>query len=314
MTKSSAFAAEQDFWEEYVKFRPKYPDELFDIIYEYHSLHSPGTNAWAIAHDVGSGVGIAGLELSRRFSHVMISDPSASNIETAKSYLARNSEGSKFSFFTSGAEKIADMVEKGCVDLLASAEAIMWAEHDETMVGAAEMTKPGGTLAFWSYHARPYFIGWDTKHADLQEKLHAVYERYIRIIFDFVDITVPHVHLMSNMDTWALDPGDWTNVRRIHWNRPDIDSPGLSAVMESAPQMSSRVRSSEVVENHAQDIFICEEVDYDWLEQYYTRIYPGIEPQTHLRDEMSALKRAFESKDKVSLGFPATLLLATRRL
>ena len=135
MTGHDAFAAKSDFWAAYIKCRPEYPNRLFKIIYDYHSSHSQDTKMlWGVAHDIGSGVGIAALEISRRFSHVIVSDPSSSNIESAKEYLSIHKDDSNFSFHIAPAETVGAHLSR--TDLWTfwhQSEAIMWADHDESM-------------------------------------------------------------------------------------------------------------------------------------------------------------------------------------
>ena len=188
MADGSAFAAQKDFWQEYIRYRPVYPQELYDIVFEHHRKYSKATNPWAMAHDVGAGVGIASLDLSNQFDRVIVSDPSDANIQAAEDHLLSKTPGGRFSFFTSSAEDAPNHIEDQSVDLVVSAEAIMWADHDKAMSSVTRMMHIGGTLAFWSYHCRPYILGGKLEYRDLQEKLHAVYERFIDIFPDFVDM------------------------------------------------------------------------------------------------------------------------------
>ena len=118
---------------------------------------------------------------------------------------------------------------------------------------------------------------------------------------------------MMNLDTWGLDDRHWTNVRRIHWNRPAIMSPGLSRLIDAAPDMPIQVNPSEIVEDQQDNMLVRDDVDYAWIAEFYRHVYPGIDPDEQLQEEMAAVEEAFRFTGRVTLLFPTTLLLATRR-
>src|SRR4051794_17017875 len=60
----------------YLKYRPTYPDELFDYL---SSLCNEHTLAW----DCGTGNGQAATSLTKYFDHVFASDPSQAQINNA---------------------------------------------------------------------------------------------------------------------------------------------------------------------------------------------------------------------------------------
>jgi len=62
--------------ESYAKFRPRYPDALFDFLADAAAARD---DAW----DAGTGTGQAAIGLARLFDHVTATDPSTSQIERA---------------------------------------------------------------------------------------------------------------------------------------------------------------------------------------------------------------------------------------
>jgi SAM-dependent methyltransferase len=120
---------------EYAKFRPGYPDELFD----YLSLITDGhEKAW----DCAAGNGQAALGLANHFDEVIATDASERQIQNAIDH-------PKIKYMVAPAENSG--IESHTIDLITVATAIHWFNLSKFYEEARRTSKPGGTLAIWNY-------------------------------------------------------------------------------------------------------------------------------------------------------------------
>lgn len=120
---------------EYAKFRPDYPDALF----EYLALLAPARRrAW----DCATGSGQAALALARHFDEVVGSDASARQIESATLH-------SRVRYRVAFAE--ASGLEDASVDLVAVAQSLHWFDRERFWNEARRVLVPDGILAVWCY-------------------------------------------------------------------------------------------------------------------------------------------------------------------
>ena len=120
---------------EYRTFRPTYPDELYEFLYQ----HTPGFN---LALDCGTGTGQVASTLVERFSKVVATDISQKQIDKALPH-------ERITY------KVAEAAESGLtpdfVDLITVAQALHWFNTDKFYREANRVLKPGGLLACWGY-------------------------------------------------------------------------------------------------------------------------------------------------------------------
>ena len=67
-------------WDSYTKYRPRYPPQLFQRIYDFHAAKG---GVFDTAHDAGCGPGITAAILAQKFQTVICSDFSAQAVDTA---------------------------------------------------------------------------------------------------------------------------------------------------------------------------------------------------------------------------------------
>lgn len=129
-----------EWWERYVKGRPKLPESFFTSIFNYHSAKG-GT--FDTAHDAGCGSGLHAPRLAPRFQKVVLSDISEENIGVAKSTL----QGPQYSFSVSRFDSQNAEIADGTVDLIYASNVLhLVGNLDDSIAEAARQLKPGGTL------------------------------------------------------------------------------------------------------------------------------------------------------------------------
>lgn len=119
----------------YVRYRPSYPDALFDCL-------AGIAPARQLAWDVGCGSGQATLDLADRFERVIGTDISAGQIAVAPSH-------PNVSYRVASAE--ASGLDAALVDLVTVAQALHWFDLEAFYREVRRVAKPGGVLAVWSY-------------------------------------------------------------------------------------------------------------------------------------------------------------------
>ncbi len=122
--------------EDYKKFRPSYPKELF----EYLVSISPSNNtAW----DAGCGNGQASIALSDYFTNVIATDISNEQIKNAE-----RKDNIKYSLCPSEFSNIED----NSVDLVVCAQSIHWFDLQKFYDEVIRVLKPNGIIAAWTYN------------------------------------------------------------------------------------------------------------------------------------------------------------------
>jgi len=122
----------------YAKFRPEYPDALFQEIFDF-----AGDGRRDLAIDLGTGTGQATLPLTKHYKKVIGFEPSAGQIVNAE-VKAENLE-----FRQSPAEKV-DLPSES-VDLITTAQAVHWFDLPVFYDECYRLLRKDGTLAIWGY-------------------------------------------------------------------------------------------------------------------------------------------------------------------
>ncbi|MDT0676867.1 class I SAM-dependent methyltransferase [Autumnicola musiva] len=181
--------------EQYAKFRPTYPAELYDFLRKH--LNNKLT-AW----DCGTGNGQVAAELAAFFQEVYATDISEQQLENAV-------KKSNITYSKQPAEKT--IFPDNYFDLVTVAQAIHWFDFDKFYAEVKRVVKPDGLIAVLGYGlfssdsktnkvihhfyreiTDPY---WDPERKYLDEE-------YKTIPFPFAEIETPHFRLELN---WSLD-------------------------------------------------------------------------------------------------------------
>ena len=121
---------------EYAKFRPHYPEELFEYLASISPRHE-------LAWDCATGNGQAAVGLAGYFERVIATDASAQQIERAE-------PNNRISYRVASAE--ASRIESASVDLILVAQALHWFDLGAFFTEAKRVLKEDGVLAISSYN------------------------------------------------------------------------------------------------------------------------------------------------------------------
>ncbi|KAI5456026.1 S-adenosyl-L-methionine-dependent methyltransferase [Mariannaea sp. PMI_226] len=139
-----------DQGEHYAKNRPKYHQNLYKTIIDYHT--STGGQLSTLL-DIGCGPGIAVRGLAPQFIQAVGLDPSDGMINTAR-LLGGESSSGPIRFDVSTAEELGSRlsppIEDSSIDLITAATAAHWFNMERFWPSAARVLKPGGTVAIWT--------------------------------------------------------------------------------------------------------------------------------------------------------------------
>lgn len=191
--------------ERYAKFRPSYPDALFEFL---ASLTERRECAW----DCGTGNGQAAVSLARHFAAVLASDASAAQIASAQAHPGVH-------YFVAPAE--ASGITAGSVDLVVVAQALHWFDLGRFYDEVRRVVRPGGALAAWCYGLMSVEPAVNAVIAHLYEDILGAYwpderrfvdARYATLPFPFDERPAPPFamgarwrleDLLGYLDTWS---------------------------------------------------------------------------------------------------------------
>ncbi|OGR01673.1 MAG: hypothetical protein A2511_09770 [Deltaproteobacteria bacterium RIFOXYD12_FULL_50_9] len=180
--------------ENYKKYRPEYPAELFAYL---ASLSPAQEKAW----DCGTGSGQTAKGLVRFFKSVIASDPSSSQIKNAEKI-------SGIEYLVTTAEN-STLADEEC-DIITVSQALHWFRLKDFFKEADRVLKPDGILAVWSYNLLSVSPGIDPIITDFYSKTLGDYwpvERklvetsYNDIVFPFQEVIPPDFAMQAE---WNL--------------------------------------------------------------------------------------------------------------
>ncbi len=127
--------------ENYVRYRPRYPEELFDFLQAELRL-APG----AAVADIGSGTGISAEPLLQRGFTVYGIEPNGPMRSAAEGLLGRYS-----GFRSVDASAEVTTLPEGSVDLVIAAQAFHWFDHARARAEFGRILRsPGHVALFWN--------------------------------------------------------------------------------------------------------------------------------------------------------------------
>lgn len=121
---------------DYVRYRPSYPSEVFDLLRAECGL-APGVSV----ADIGSGTGIFSRPLLERGAEVFGVEPNADMRNAADDFIGQNEN-----FHSVAATAEHTTLADHSVDLITCAQAFHWFDHVAVMEEFRRILKPGGCL------------------------------------------------------------------------------------------------------------------------------------------------------------------------
>jgi SAM-dependent methyltransferase len=179
---------------DYAKYRPGYPQALFDWLETLTPMHQ-------LAWDVGTGSGQAAVELAKFFDQVVATDPSAEQIKNATPH-------ARVSYLVQPAEQ-SDLAARS-VDLVTVAQALHWFDFERFYAEARRVLKPTGIVAAWTYGLNEVTREVDAVVRHFYQDVVGAYwpseRRYIEacyrtIPFPLAEIEVPAIRMETH---WTL--------------------------------------------------------------------------------------------------------------
>lgn len=183
----------------YAAHRPTYPPELFDWL-------ANQTTSRTLAWDCATGTGQAAVELAARFSQVLATDASSSQIAAASPCA-----NVRYLVAPANASGLADQ----SVDLITVAQALHWFELDSFYAEVRRVLKPEGTVAVWTYGVFQLADGTTTMIQTLLDRFYHqtvgpywpperrhVENGYAELDFPFQQLLVPPFAMAVD---WSLD-------------------------------------------------------------------------------------------------------------
>jgi SAM-dependent methyltransferase len=151
----------------YVKYRPSYPKEAIDFLYNDLGFSSQSTIA-----DLGSGTGIFTKLLLDRGSLVQAIEPNTEMREAAEEQL---SEYDNFTSITGTAE--ATSLTASSVDFIVSAQAFHWFDKKLARVEFARILKPEGKVVLIWNHRHTAQSPFEQEYDGMLKKFGTDYEQ-----------------------------------------------------------------------------------------------------------------------------------------
>jgi len=201
----------------YDRYRPRYPDELFDDIIELGEL-PPG----ARAIEIGAGTGIGTGPLVDRGLQVTAIEPASSMLELARAKL-----GDKARFVPG---RFEDWPPAEGVDLIVAFSAWHWVEPGPGVDLAAALLSPGGSLAV----AWTEIVSWGENDFEecLADVTGSVWPKSVE-------------HMAASLHPMSADPRFGDFVVRHHRFERRLDTASFIALTRTYPGHHSAERDAQ---------------------------------------------------------------------
>jgi SAM-dependent methyltransferase len=226
---------------DYVKYRPTYPDEAIDRIVEAAEL-LPGS----VIADVGCGTGISSRPFLERGIRVIGVEPNDAMRAAAIEYLAG------FPHFTANAASAESTgVKDHSVDAIIAAQAFHWFDMETTRFEFERILRPGGSVV----------LMWNERLLDATEFLREYEELLVKYAIDYSEIRHDRfgpeklraffgaplkAYSFKNMQSFDLD-GMVGRVRSSSF-MPAADSPVYGELLDSLISLFAKHAENDRIE------------------------------------------------------------------
>ncbi|KAL9111226.1 MAG: hypothetical protein Q9227_004304 [Pyrenula ochraceoflavens] len=303
-SNGTVFAQDKKFWNNYLKGRPQAPDVFFNRIFDYHRDQG-GT--FGTIHDVGAGNGPYAQKLRSKFSHVIISDIVARNVELAQDRLGTDG----FSYRAAKVEE-ADDIPPGSVDMVFATNLMHFPDQKAAMSAIAKQLKSGGTFMCAAFGPARFD---DTRLQDLWTRISHEGGRLLLMKVNSIEQTVSVMsRTQDRYNVAPLDPELFLpGAKRVHLN---MTKGGLVGPLP--PEDAHKNKEPDYTGPNDVEAFEDEEgwsfeTDLDGVKEHMNT-FPFIADHTaDLAELFQELQELIEDSRTVRGYFPAKVILATRR-
>lgn len=182
----------------YAKFRPTYPQELYDHILSFVKEKN-------IAWDCATGNGQAAVALADHFKKVLATDISAAQIEKAAKkknidYVVCPAESTPFADDT--------------FDLVTVAQAYHWIKWKEFKIEVTRVCKPNAILAVWTYFSHT------TGDENIDKAVRDFYENVTKPYWDYERRHVEELYETVEFDYERLPAKNFESI--LYWKRENL--------------------------------------------------------------------------------------------
>ncbi len=240
----------------YVKFRPHYPEELIALL-----LNEKIISADSVIADIGSGTGIsAELFLKNNFK-VFGVEPNEPMRLAAETILKSYSENKKFISVNASAEHTT--LENKSIDAIISAQAFHWFKQDEFKLECKRILKPNGNIV----------LMWNDRRTESTDFL-KVYEDFLQMFgTDYKEVNHKNVQDKKVFDNF-FEKGNYKEFTLFNFQ--DVDFEGLKGRVLSSSYMPNESHADYThMINTLKKIFIRYQENGKVRLEYDTKIYTG---------------------------------------
>ncbi|GAB6991050.1 class I SAM-dependent methyltransferase [Paenibacillus pini] len=238
--------------ESYVKYRPSYPEEAIDYLYDIIGLHSNGLVA-----DIGAGTGIFSELLLERGSLVTAVEPNQEMREAAEKKL----EGKTGFRAVSGSAEVTGLPDQS-IDFIVCAQAFHWFNRSAAQAEFKRILKPGGKVVLlWNSRL--------TKGTPFREE----YEQLLQTFgTDYQQVN--HKNISDDILDSFFKGGNMQEARFM--NQQVFDFEGLSGRLQSSSYSPvSGDPRYETMMNELRNLFERNKEDDKVFFEYETEVYWG---------------------------------------
>ncbi|KAJ4396288.1 hypothetical protein N0V93_000507 [Gnomoniopsis smithogilvyi] len=241
--EQTAFSLPSDVWDHYLKYRPSYPDSMWNKWLDYHrgDIHT--------AHELGTGCGIGAAKLmnaakarGQPIRQMILSDPADSNLKTAERMLQHRNQfpDAAFRFYRKRGED--SFLKPGSVDMVIACECLHWMDIRKAAASIHASLRPGGTFAAVHYSVPSMRIIDNERATDALRRLLVLQGSKQSTVMAFSNRLAELSKLGPGLNFVPLDKDLWEDVTRTWINIPEgqtsLPSWGVRTESSSAPSMT----------------------------------------------------------------------------
>ena len=179
---------------EYSKFRPSYSEEIYSLIYQFHTQSNGEYN---LALDVGCGTGQAAIEIAQKFTQVH-------GIDTLPEQINNATARENISYQVGPGEDLSQFKDHS-VDLITIGTAFHWFDHEKFFVEAKRVLKKNGTLAVFGYFY-PVVKNEPKANEIVKGINHGLFDKYHNVNSRFIKNMYRDIKFPFTFPKWYITP------------------------------------------------------------------------------------------------------------